>query len=172
MATARETGITCDQCGAEFCLHEEYVYFYGRKLHQECASAEAATRREAGHDPVTAAGEILEAGSRVVLSRSQLRALVTLAVAQGLEPVRKPDSGRQKWFGRMPGWSAEHVQTGLSAAEVAGLWLDFMDVGRMPPLRRADLSILMDVIDQDVISRDLSVIMDVIDAPSSIVTSP
>jgi hypothetical protein len=156
MATARETGISCDECGTEFRLFEEYAYYYGRKLHQGCASAEAAGRRDEVSDPVTAAREILAAGSRVVLNRAQLRALIALAVACGLEPVHKPDSGRQAWYGRMPGWSAARVSSGLAASEAAGMWLDFLDAGRMPPLR----------------GRDLSVIMDVIDSSASIVTAP
>lgn len=147
MATARETGISCDQCGTEFVLHEEYVYYYGRKLHQSCASTEAAGRRGDGTDPVTEAREILAAGARVVLNRAQLRALVALAAAQGLEPVHKPDTGRQQWYGRMAGWSAARVHAGLAASEVAGMWLDFLNAGRMPPLRTSDLSVIMDVID-------------------------
>jgi len=155
-ATAREAGITCDECGGEFTLHEEYFYFYGRKLHQGCASADAAARRDDDGDPVAAARAALDAGTRVILTRSQLRALVSRAVELGLEPVRRPDSGRHQWYGRMPGWSTARVNAGLAASEAAGMWLDFMDVGRMPPLRRCDLS----------------VIMDVIEASASIVTSP
>jgi hypothetical protein len=124
------------------------VYFYGRRLHQGCASADAAARRGTDNDPVTAAREILASGARVVLSRSQLRALVGIAVAQGLEPVRKPDTGRQQWYGRFPGWSAARVNAGLAASEAAGMWLDFLDAGRMPPLRGRDLAALMDVIEQ------------------------
>jgi hypothetical protein len=156
MAIARETGITCDQCGDEFTLHEEYVYFYGRKLHQGCAAQDAAERRKSDASALTAARDILAAGTRVVLSRAQLRELIGRAACQGLEPVRKPDAGRQQWYGRMPGWSASRVSGGLAASEVAGMWLDFLDAGRMPPLRACDLS----------------VIMDVIGAPASIVTSP
>jgi hypothetical protein len=166
-ATARETGITCDECGSEFILCEEYLYFYGRKLHQGCASADAAARRDDGSDPVTVARGLLDAGTRVILTRAQLRALVALAVAQGLEPVRKPDSGRQQWYGRMGGWSAERVKGGLAASEVAGMWSDFLDAGRMPPLRTADLAALMDVID----ARDLSVTEVVTGSPASIVTA-
>lgn len=149
-ATARETGITCDQCGNEFILGEEYLYFYGRKLHQGCAAADAADRRESDNDAVTTARDLLASGSRIVLSRSQLRSLIGNAVARGLDPVRKPDSGRQAWYGRLPGWSAARVKNGLAASEVAGMWSDFLDVGRMPPLRTADLAALMDVIDQEV----------------------
>lgn len=167
-ATARETGITCDECASEFVLCEEYVYYYGRKLHQGCASADAAARRDDGGDPVAVAREILDAGTRVILTRSQIRALVARAVGLGLVPVHKPDTGRKQWYGRMPGWSAERVKGGLAASEVAGMWLDFVDIGRMPPLRLADLSVLMDVIDNQ---RDLSVIMDVTESPASIVTS-
>ena len=167
-AQARETGITCDQCSREFVLGEEYLYYYGRKLHQGCASAAASDRRDTDHDPVTAAREILASGARVVLSRAQLHALVDLAMARGLEPVHKPDSGRHQWYGRMGGWSAERVNAGLAASEVAGMWLDFLAVGRMPPLRTRDLVALMDVVG----SRDLSVTSDGSSAESSIVTSP
>jgi anti-sigma factor RsiW len=146
-ATARETGITCDECLAEFTLGTEYVYWYGRKLHQRCASLAAAEHREQDDDPVEKARVLLESKARVVLSRSQLRALVALAVEKGLEPVRKPDSGRQVWYGRMSGWSAARVNAGLAASEVAGMWSDFLDAGRVPPLRRCDLVILMDVVD-------------------------
>jgi hypothetical protein len=170
-ATAREPGITCDECKGEFVLGDEYIYFYGRKLHQGCASADAAARRDDGGDPVAVAREILDAGTRVVLTRAQIRALVARAVALGLEPVRKPDTGRQQWYGRMGGWSAERVKGGLAASEVAGMWLDFVDAGRMPPLRTIDLRTIMDVIDgQD--ARDLSVITDVTESPASIVTAP
>jgi len=155
-ATAREPGITCDECKGEFVLGDEYFYFYGRKLHQGCASADAAARRDDGNDPVAVAREILDAGTRVILTRSQIRALVARAVELGLEPVRKPDSGRKQWYGRMPGWAADRVKGGLAASEVAGMWLDFVDAGRMPPLRGCDLS----------------VIMDVIESSASIVTSP
>jgi hypothetical protein len=149
ICTARETGITCeaDGCGGEFRLGEEYLYWYGRKLHQGCASADAAVRRGGQGDAAETARGLLASGARVVLSRSQLRDLIETAVAMGLEPVRKPDTGRQRWYGRMTGWSADRVHAGLAASEVAGLWSDFLDAGRMPPLRTADLAVLMDVID-------------------------
>jgi hypothetical protein len=156
MATARETGITCDECGTEFILHEEYVYYYGRKMHQGCASTEAAGRRDKDNDPVTTARDILSSGTRVILDRAQLRALVALAVAQGLEPVHKPDTGRQQWYGRMAGWSAARVKKGLAASEVAGMWEDFLAAGRMPPLRTADLAALMDVIGNIAVTTDLT----------------
>jgi hypothetical protein len=159
ICTARETGITCEGCGGEFGLGEEYLYWYGRKLHQGCASADAAVRRGAEEGAVSSARSILASGARVVLSRSQLRDLIRAAVAAGLEPVRKPDAGRQRWYGRMSGWSAERVHAGLAASEVAGLWSDFLDAGRMPPLRGQDLSAIMDVID----SRAHSVIADDVD---------
>ena len=38
------------------------------------------------------------------------------------------------------------VAAGLSAPEVAGLWLDFLDVGRMPPIRYADVESLVGAI--------------------------
>lgn len=158
ICTAREIGITCeaDGCGGEFILGEEYLYFYGRRLHQGCASADAAGRRDGDGDAAEHARSILASGARVVLSRSQLRGLIATAVGLGLEPVRKPDAGRQRWYGRMSGWSAERVHAGLAASEVAGLWQDFLDAGRMPPLRNRDLAALMDVIDGNVTNSALT----------------
>lgn len=147
--TVWEAGLTCDLdgCGIEFVLGEEIMYWYGQKLHQRCAAKAASARREAAgedQDVLGVARGFLESGSRVILTRRQLRALVTLAA---VDPVRKPDTGRHQWYGRMHGWSAARVQAGLSAPEVAGLWLDFMDVGRMPPLRQCDLLVLVTAID-------------------------
>jgi hypothetical protein len=158
ICTAREIGITCeaDGCGGEFALGEEYLYFYGNRLHQRCASADAAGRRDGDEDAADAARSILASGSRVVLSRSQLRGLIAIVMKLGLEPVRKPDTGRQRWYGRMSGWSADRVNAGLAASEVAGLWQDFLDAGRMPPLRGRDLSVIMDVIDRNVINQALT----------------
>jgi hypothetical protein len=157
--TVWETGLTCDAaaCGREFQLGEEILNWYGRKMHQACASADAATRREAAgeaEDVLVVARRLIEAGGRVILTRRQLRELVTIACAiQGFEPVRKPDAGtgRRQWYGRMHGWDAARVAAGLSAAEVAGLWQDFLDVGRIPPLRQADLMALMTAIEPTVI---------------------
>lgn len=154
-----ESGLTCDGdgCGQEFRLGEEIIYWYGRKLHQSCASADAASRRDAAGDgdALGLAHRLLDSGSRVVLTRRQLRALIGLATAGGLEPVRKPDTGRHQWYGRMHGWAAERVRAGLSAPEVTGLWLDFLDAGRIPPLRARDLAVLVEAIG----SRDASVIV-------------
>ena len=144
-----ESGLTCDagDCGSEFVLGEEIMYWYGKKLHQRCASQAAAARREASgeaEDVLGVARRLLEARGRVILTRRQLRELIALAA---IEPVRKPDAGaRQQWYGRMPGWAAARVAAGLTAAEVAGMWLDFLDAGRMPPLRGADLAVLVGVI--------------------------
>lgn len=149
-----EAGLTCDapECGGEFVLGEEILYFYGQKLHQRCASAKAASRRSAageGEDPLAVAARQLEAGGRVILTRRQIRELTGLAAeAPGFKPVRKPDSGagRRIWYSRMPGWDAERVKGGLSAQEVAGMWLDFLDAGRLPPLRAADVAALLSCI--------------------------
>ena len=142
-----ESGLTCDAdgCGGEFVLGEEIMYWYGQKLHQRCASLAAATRRKASgeaEDVLVVARRLLDARGRVILTRRQLRELIVLAA---IEPVRKPDAGtgRHQWYGRMPGWATARVAAGLTAAEVAGLWLDFLDVGRMPPLRGADLAALV-----------------------------
>ena len=150
--TAWEAGMTCDSaaCGQEFILGEEIIYWYGHKLHPSCASQDAAGRRKAageGGDVLAVALRQLGAGSRVILTRRQLRDLISLACSVGIEPVRKPDTGRHQWYGRMHGWSAARVQAGLSAAEVAGMWLDFTEAGRMPPLRNRDLIALTDAME-------------------------
>lgn len=149
--TVWESGLTCEaeECGREFALGEEIIWWYGQRLHQACASADAARRRQASGedgDVMEAARSLLDSGARVILTRRQIRDLTALAVAAGIEPVRKPDAGRQQWYGRMPGWSAGRVRAGLGAAEVTGMWLDFLDAGRMPPLRGRDLSVMVDVI--------------------------
>lgn len=155
--TVWEAGLTCDAdgCARVFVLGEEIIYWYGRKMHQACVSKDAASRREAageGMDTLLVARQLLEAGGRVILTRRQLRSLVASAVAAGLVPVRRPDTGRQQWYGRMSGWSTERVAAGLSAPEVAGLWLDFLDAGRMPPLKSRDLAAIVAVIEPVVIS--------------------
>ena len=161
-ATVWESGLTCDAagCGGEFVLGEEILWWYGRKLHQACAAADAASRRAASGedgDVMEAARALLAAGSRVILTRRQLRALVALAVQSGVELVRKPDvgTGRQQWYGRMAGWSAARVAAGLTAAEVAGMWADFLDVGRMPPLRQDDLAAIVGAIETEIAALSL-----------------
>lgn len=159
-STVWETGLTCDaaDCGGEFTLGEEILYWYGRKLHQRCASLDAASRREAAgedEDVLVVARRHLEARGRVILTRKQLRELITLACADpSFVPVRKPDAGtgRRQWYGRLAGWDTARVAAGLSAQEVAGLWSDFLDVGRVPPLRSRDLAALVRVIDAAVIA--------------------
>jgi hypothetical protein len=153
--TVWESGLTCDaeECGGEFTFGEEIIYWYGRKLHPKCAQADAASRREASGedgDVMSAARQLLDSGARVILTRRQLRVLIGLTREQGLEPVRKPDTGRCQWYGRLHGWSAERVRAGLTAAEVAGLWSDFLDAGRVPPLRHRDLAAIVAVIDGEV----------------------
>lgn len=147
--TAWESGLTCDrtECGGEIPVGSEYMYFYGRKLHHECAALAASERRataEEDPDVLSVAQRLLESRARVILTRRQLRELITLAAAQeGFEMVRRPDAGaRHQWYGRLNGWSAERVKAGLSGQEVAGMWMDFLEIGRMPPLRLGDLAAL------------------------------
>jgi hypothetical protein len=124
------------------------MYFYGRKLHHSCAALAASERRataEEDPDVLSVAQRLLESRARVILTRRQLRGLIGLATArEGFEPIRRPDAGtRCQWYGRMNGWAASRVKAGLSGPEVAGMWLDFLDAGRMPPLRSGDLEALV-----------------------------
>lgn len=151
---AWEAGLTCDgpECGREFVLGEEVIFWYGQKLCPSCAAKDAAGRREAAcesEDVLAVVRRHLDAGGRVILTRRQLRELITLACADpSFIPVHKPDAGhgRQQWYGRLPGWAAARVADGLSPQEVAGLWADFLDVGRMPPIRHSDVASLLGVI--------------------------
>ena len=135
-----ETGTKCKGCEREFALGEPAIY--GRCL--DCAKSRAETAN-APADAVAVAREKLAVQGRLTLTARQLRELVTRS---GLAPVRKPDAGRRlPLYGRMPGWSAARVAAGLSPEEAAGLWLDFLDVGKVPPIRHADLEKVLAAID-------------------------
>ena len=135
-----EPGTRCKACDEEFGLGEEALY--GR--HLRC-SQERAQAAESPEDAVTVARQKLAAPGRLTLTRRQLRELVTRS---GLIPVHKPDAGKRlPPYGRMAGWSAARVEAGLSPEEVAGLWLDFLDNGKVPPIRHADLEKILTCID-------------------------
>lgn len=141
-----EEGLTCEGCHQPIKLGEEMLY----KRHLGCARQRAdAQRQDSGGtaDILTVVREKLARGGRITLTAPQLRALAGCACqAPGFIPVRKPDAGtRQKWYGTLAGWSAARVQAGLSAPEIAGLYLDYLDTGRVPPLRAADLATLLEV---------------------------
>lgn len=127
-----ESGTRCKGCDKEFGLGEAAIY--GRCL--ECARDRAETANAPADAVAVARGKLAVPG-RLTLTAKQLRELVKLS---GLTPVRKPDAGKRlPLYGRMGGWSAARVAAGLSAEEAAGLWLDFLDVGKVPPVRHADL---------------------------------
>jgi hypothetical protein len=136
-----EEGLTCRACGLPIPLAGDMLY--GK--HLECARGAARDKRSAAGealDTVQMARERLETGGRIVLTSRQLRELVTLS---GVVPVHRPDTARPAagWYSRMQGWSPERVEAGLSAAEVAGLWVDHLDVGRQPPIRHMDLEAVL-----------------------------
>jgi hypothetical protein len=141
ITTCWEPGTRCAACGVEFVYGEEMLH--GR--HISCARERAESRDE-GEDAVELARGKLAGPGRIVFTARQLRALITAAAVQ---PVRRPDAGRKvPVYGRVSGWSAERVAAGLSAPEVAGLWLDFLDIGKIPPVRHSDLEVLLAAIDQ------------------------
>jgi hypothetical protein len=134
-----EPGTLCKGCKKEFGLGQEAIY--GRCL--DCAQGRAQAANVAV-DAVTVAREKLATPGRLTLTPRQLRELVKLA---DLTPVRKPDAGKRLVpYGRMAGWSAARVEAGLCPQEVVGLWLDFLDVGKVPPVRHADLEKVLAVI--------------------------
>lgn len=148
LTTCWETGITCPGCSTEIMVGADMLY----GQHLACARKAAENRRKvAGSQETLSAAQLtLQAGGRIMLTRTQLRALVTLACQSDPEftPVRRPDKGHgpMQWYGRITGWSPARVAAGLSAPEAAGLWLDYMDVGRTPPISRRDLSGILAVI--------------------------
>jgi len=144
-----EEGLTCEGCHLPSPLGEEMLY----KRHLSCARQRADDHRKDtgdGEDILGVARQRLAAGGRVVLTRRQIRGLIDLACAvPGFLPVRRPDagSGRKRWYGGIRGWDPARVAAGLTAGEVAGLWLDYIDAGKIPPLRLADLRTLTAVIE-------------------------
>jgi hypothetical protein len=141
--TCWEEGILCDACGQPIPFGQEMLY--GKHLH--CAHAQAEEHQGVSGDLAAAlamAQEKLAAGGRLALSSRTLRILIRSACAHGADPVRRPDAGsRGPWYGRMHGWTSRRVERGLSLPEVLGLWLDYMDSGRIPPLSHNHLRMVL-----------------------------
>lgn len=145
LSTCWESGLKCSICNQEIQYGADVLY----GDHPECRRGEAARRRAHDDGVLGEARDWLGTTGRITPAPGQLRALVALARSAGLVPVHRPDlrGGPCRWYGRVAGWSPARVQAGLSAAEAAGLWEDFLEVGRMPPVKRADISALVGVID-------------------------
>ena len=119
------------------------------KQHLGCARQGAQDRRDAAgesEDTITVARRKLAAKGRIVLTRKQLAELIEAA---HVIPIRKPDLGRGRieWYSRLHGWDPARLERGLDPAEVAGLWLDHLDIGRMPAIRHQDLHQILAAID-------------------------
>jgi hypothetical protein len=139
--TCWEDGVSCSACGYPIALGEEMLY--GR--HLGCARDRETARSAHGSSAaLRAAADALAAGGRIAVSRAHLRELVAGCCGQGVIPVRRPDAGAKgPWYGRVAGWKAERVRAGLSLAETCGLYLDYLDIGRVPPLSRDGLAALI-----------------------------
>ena len=134
-----EPGISCPGCGDEIAVGAQVLY--GR--HLACARVKAGSGQA---DPVQAAQAALDAGGRVAIAKTALRALSLLACEKlGSAPVRRPDRGLRgvRWYARIPGWTAARVDAGLSVPEVAGMYLDCLDTGRTPPVSHEHLRALL-----------------------------
>ncbi len=123
---------------------------YGRCL--SCAQKASRARREAASAPesvLSSAREQLSRPGRIVLGRREVRTLIELACSSpGFVPIRRPDKRpATRWYARLAGWDVSRVENGLTAPEVAGFWLDFLDVGRAPPVSHENLARLIEVID-------------------------
>lgn len=130
-----EQGMCCPACGTEIGVGDPILY--GK--HPGCAR-KAASGPE---DPVQAAQAALAVGGRVALPKKALRGLCLAASA---EPVRRPDRGMHgvRWYARIPGWSVARVEAGLTAPQIAGMFLDALDVGRTPPISHEHLKALIE----------------------------
>ncbi len=148
ITTCWDAGVHCSECGNLIELGSDMMYGRcmdcGRKTAQ-ARNAEPASPQET----LALARELLAAQGRIVFTRPQLRTLIALARSgEGFVPVRRPDkSCPTRWYGRLAGWDPARVERGLTAEETAGLWLDYLDVGRVPPVRHSDLSRLLESID-------------------------
>jgi hypothetical protein len=98
---------------------------------------------------------VVQFGDRgnVTLSGRQVRQIIELIVLvlPGFEPVHKPDihDRMHPWFGRIAGWSRARVCGGcMTPQEIVGFWLDHLDVGRKPPLRRDALTALLTAMEE------------------------
>lgn len=150
MTQCWEEGLTCRGCGKLIPLGGDMLY----KQHPSCARRAAEDRRTTATedgDVVAVARLRLAAKGRIVLTRKQLRELITLAA---VVPVHKPDlgRGRMEWYSRLSGWDPARLERGLTPAEVAGLWEDHLDIGRMPAIRHQDLSQILTAIDQVIVT--------------------
>ena len=144
IVTNWEAGTACTGCGDPIELGQEMLY--GRCM--PCGQLAARTRSDAPGDPLECAREALGKPGRIILTRRHMRSLIELARSDdGFCPVRRPDrDGSPPWYGRVRGWSPGRVARGLTAQETAGLWLDYLDSGRVPPVIREDLGRLVEAI--------------------------
>jgi hypothetical protein len=145
ISTNWDEDASCPACHGPVKVGEDVLY--GR--HLTCARSRASAREtaETSDEVLDLARRRLAVPGHITFTRTQLRMLVDAARDSGTELVRRPDAGhRCQWYGRMRGWSADRVAAGLSAPEVAGMWADFLDIGRLPPVRHADLQALLDAI--------------------------
>jgi hypothetical protein len=135
----------CSACQGPIGLGEEMLY--GR--HLGCARSASAARRQAATstDVFATAQAQLGRPGHIQLTGGQLRELISAAQAAGTALTRRPDKGKRcRWYARMGGWAEERVNAGLDAGEVAGMWADFLDTGRMPPIRHIDLEVLLEAV--------------------------
>lgn len=149
ITTNWDSGVSCRDCGAVIELGDEMLY--GRCL--ACGRAAALQRNAAPAAPeqtLAMARDLLSRPGRIVLTRRQLRSLLSLLSASvpDFEPVRRPDRGSGKrWYGRLSGWDPARVERGLSVQETAGLFADYLDVGRIPPVRHEQLARIVTAIE-------------------------
>lgn len=147
LTTCWEPGVSCGTCGAPVQLGQELLY--GSCL--SCARGKADLRDGDISDAglIAAMREAVSKPGRITLTRKEIRRFVELAreADPSFDPVHKPDRRPVTgWYSRLAGWDASRVAAGLTAAEAAGMWLDFLAVGRTPPLQHGQISAILEVI--------------------------
>lgn len=113
----------------------------GAWMHPECYQSENSPRgRETPWQVFQAVNPQLTGTGAMNITAGRLRVLVNflLEICPELEPARRADAGKPgQLYRRMPGWLREHVNKGpMTPQEWAGFWLDHLDVGRCPIIRR------------------------------------
>jgi hypothetical protein len=150
--TCRDADVTCARCdqqilpGTEMISTDANKFTPGSWMHPSCFAEEhSRSGRETPADCLNVILPQLTAAGTMRITAGQLRVLLDFltAICPDLVPVRRPDAGKPgELYRKMPGWLRTHV-TGpgqMSPQEWAGFWLDHLDVGRCPIVRRDALT--------------------------------
>jgi hypothetical protein len=151
--------ICCELCGHPIGAGIEMMRSNGSSwTHPLCMKDEILRRRDEEVTCTQAFNDLIRqyAGTgNVIVSSRQLRQIIefVLLVLPDFEPVHSPDLREHSrfWFGKIAGWNRSRVSDGsMPVQEIIGFWMDHLDVGRKPPVRRDALTELLSVLEKHV----------------------